>query len=363
MSNVPTRSFVPTLDLATYIGQVSSTFTFELVDGITGERFGEINPLKDAPPTISHDTSRTIKRQLSPLNLGVEDARRIDPIRQRVITSMTMKGVDYPLGRYMFADTTAMKWTSGNLLSASLVDEMFIIDQELEQSFTVDERVDETVEHAIRRLLSGFISAGTFSIQIEGSTAQATGSWAAGTSRAKALSALCTQGGYFQPWFDNAGALRIIQSFEPADSIPDFDFDVGNQVIRGSIAETNDLLSAPNRFIVISNGSSGGAASAPAVGVYDVPNIAPHSILNRGFVIPDVYDIQVRDSYAAQAAAETIGISQTIFERTDLATPPDPRHDSYDVIRWNGEQWLELSWSLTMKEGAPMRHIMRKAYS
>lgn len=355
-----TIPFSPTLDLASYVGQRSATFVFRLLDGVTGENLGEIHPLRDSPPTLTHDTNRTVKRTLSPVNLGVDDSALIDPIRQRVDVAMLIKGVEYPLGRYMFSDVTRIQWTSGELASCSLVDEMFIIDQEMTDGFAADTAGSETVEEAIRRLLADFTGV---TIHLEPSNLEAAGSWTAGTSRAKVLGDLATQGGYFQPWFDNNGVLRIVRSFDPADAIPTLDFDAGNQVVRGSIANTDDLLSAPNRFVVISNATRSSAANLPAVGVYDVPSSAPHSIANRGFVVPDVRDMQLRDSLQAQAVAEAIGIAQTIFERVELSTPPDPRHDSYDVIRWQGEQWLELSWSMTLTEGGDMHHVLRKAYS
>jgi hypothetical protein len=52
-----------------------------------------------------------------------------------------------------------------------------------------------------------------------------------------------------------------------------------------------------------------------------------------------------------------------VFERVELSTPPDPRHDSHNVIRWQGENWLELAWSMPLVEGGEMRHVLRKAYT
>lgn len=344
----------PLLDLASYVGQRSATFQFLLTDGPTGQNLGEIHPIRGSA-VLTHDTTRTIKRDLS-LSLGVEDSARINVIRDRVSVSMILSGVTYPLGRFLFADDTGNKKSSGTLRTEKLIDEMFVIDQKMERGFTAF----GTVDTAIQNLLTGIPN---LVLGMEASGLESTGSWAAGTSRAKVLGDLCTQGGYFSPWFDNNNVLRIIRSFDPADRLPTFDFDAGNSVFRDSIAETNDLLDAPNKFVVISNASTGANATVAAVGTYTVPNSAPHSITNRGFVIPDVRDIQLTSPGQAQVAAETIGITNTIFERTQLATAPDPRHDSYDVIKWDGEQWLELQWSMTLLEGSPMQHVMRKTYS
>jgi hypothetical protein len=345
----------PLLSMLPYVGQRSATFRFLLVDGPTGQNLGELHPLRGSPATLTHDTTRTIKRDLS-LSLGVEDSARINVIRDRVAVSMILGGVSYPLGRFLFADDTGNKKSSGTLRTEKLIDEMFVIDQKMERGFAAL----GTVDNAITTLLAeipGLV------IDMEASGLSATGSWPAGTSRAKVLGDLCTQGGFFSPWFNNNNVLRIVRSFDPADRLPTFDFDAGNSVIRDTIAESNDLLDAPNKFVVVSNASTGVNATVAAVGTYLVPNSAPHSIANRGFTIPDVRDIQLTSANQAQIVAETIGITNTVFERTQLATAPDPRHDSYDVIQWDGEKWLELQWSMTLLEGAPMQHVMRKTYS
>jgi hypothetical protein len=186
------------------------------------------------------------------------------------------------------------------------------------------------------------------------------GGWGAGTRRGQILEELSAQGDYFTPWMNNDGRFKMVRTFDPAGAVPQFDWDAGNKVIRDSIAKTSDVLQAPNRFVVISN--SADASAAPVFGTYDVPPSAPHSITQRGFVIPAVFDLQIADTGQAEAAARNLGIRQTIFERYELATAPDPRHDSYDVIHWQGINWLELAWSITCLEGAPMRHIIRRSY-
>ena len=99
------------------------------------------------------------------------------------------------------------------------------------------------------------------------------------------------------------------------------------------------------------------------MGIATVPPNAPNSVANRGFAIVKTEDLQLAD--AAQAAAVANGLVQrrAIFEQVQLSTVADPRHDGYNVIRWQDANWLELSWSLTLKPGEPMVHVMRKSYS
>ena len=161
------------------------------------------------------------------------------------------------------------------------------------------------------------------------------------------------------PWFDNSGVLRFRRTFDPALAIPDIDFDAGYKVIRNDIVRTNDLLSSPNTIIVISNNSASGE---PAVGVATVAVNAPNSVANRGFAIAKVADLQLSDSTQAQAVANGLIQRQAIFEQVALSTPADPRHDGYNVIRWQRENWLELAWSMPLEPGAPMTHTLRRSY-
>ena len=124
-----TFPFDPYFDLSPWVGQRSSTFRFHLVNGITGENLGDINPIRNA--ALTHDTTRTIKRQLS-LSLGQADTAAINPITDRVeVFFVQNNGIEWPLGRYMFTDQSYAVFTSGNLSTAVLNDEMFLVDQEI----------------------------------------------------------------------------------------------------------------------------------------------------------------------------------------------------------------------------------------
>jgi hypothetical protein len=167
-------------------------------------------------------------------------------------------------------------------------------------------------------------------------------------------------GDYFSPWFGNDQKLHFIRTFDPIDRVPDFDYDTGFKVMQDQILETDDLLTAPNRFIVI--GNSGPSSRSAIVGIADVPINAPHSVPNRGFAVTQTQNLQLRSQDQAVAVARGLANRQTVFERVNLTTAPDPRHDSYDVIRWQGELWLELAWSMALTEGGMMNHMLRKGY-
>ncbi len=339
------------LDLEAWVGQRSATFRFALVDGVTGEQLGDITPLRGA--TLSHDTSRTIKRQLN-LNLGAADTAAINPIADRVVVYMVFPGnVQFPLGRYMFTDQSNQKFTSGHLGSVALNDEMFLVDQQITAGIS---GVNQNVLAVILAILADL----PVTVVTETSSFLSAEAWGPGTGRGQIIESLSVSGDYFSPWFGNDGQMHFIRSFDPATRLPDFNFDENRMVFRDGIVETSDLLTAPNRFVVISNSATD--PTAAVVGTADVPVNAPHSIPNRGFVIASVTDLQLSDSVQATAVAQGLAQRQTIFEQVTLSTPPDPRHDSYNVIRWQDDLWLELAWSMNLVEGGAMSHTMRKSY-
>lgn len=366
MSALTDDAVTSPFDLPAGRGQRSCTFAFDLIDAASGQLLGNLQPTQDQIPVLGHDTTRTIKRQVT-LGLDAVDTAAIDTIKDRVrIRLVLLDGRTFPLGRYMFTDNTRAPYTASRRQSSVvLMDEMFIIDQPRSEGFpniatqlSSDIALADAAQLALQ-LMEDFPTLGRI---IEGSPYTIPNTWSVGTSSGQVLDDLATFGDYFPSWFGNDEKLHMIRSFDPAVKVPSFDWDTYDHVYAESITESDDLLVAPNRIIVNSNDMSDATAQAPITGIYDIPASAPHSIQNRGFVVPDIYNIQVTTQAQAEATARTIGLQQTVYQRTTLATAPDPRHDSYDVIRWQGENWLELAWSMDLIEGGTMSHTLRKTY-
>ena len=369
-TRLQTQTVDATLDLDDTIGQRSATFRFDAVNIQTGYR-QRITPISNQPPTLSHDVSRTISRTIDNLVFGEDDTTILNSITTRLELFMLFGGTPTtpttikPLGRYMYANQDILQYTAGNTSTGSFYDEMFIVDQEIEHSFGAQDdisgRPGTAVPAAITQLLTGL----PITVRAEPTPYDTIGAWPIGTHRGQICNDLAIDGDYFNPWFDNTGIMRWIRAFNPANAIPTFDFDAGNKVLRSSPPRyTNDLITAPNRIIVIGNGAlSADQNLSPIVGTYDIPSSAPHSITNRGFVIPKIYNRQIQADLQATAIAANYGQRQTVFERLEIETVPDPRHDSYDVCRWQGQNWLELAWSMQLVEGGKMRHVLRKAYT
>lgn len=348
LTNFP---YDPLLEMDPWVGQRSASYRFYLSNGVTGEKLGTINPLRGAQ--LTHDTARTIKRQLR-MALGVSDTAQINPVTDRIEVAMVFpNGAEYPMGRYMFSPSSRQLFTSGRLGSMVLTDEMFLVDQQIR--FGIN-GVRQPVTSTILATLAGL----PITTLIEPAPFMGAESWGVGTTRGTILEALSVSGDFFSPWFDNNGNLRFIRTFNPADRIPDFDLDEGNKVMRAGIVETDNLLTAPNTFIVISNAATN--AEEPVIGVAHVPANAPNSVLNRGFEIVETFDLQLATEVQAQQVAIGLVNRQTIYETVTMSTVPDPRYDSYNVVNWQGDHWLGLSWGLQLVEGASMQHLFRRSY-
>lgn len=366
----------PRVDLDECIGQRQATYKFVLVDGIDGIIKGEITPARgDGAPTMSHDTSRTVKRTVTPVLLQPSDVDRVDPVRDRIHISMVFPGADsdssdleFPLGRFMFSDFTRVPTAGGTWASCGLLDEMFMVDVPLESSFSISpsDVIGDLIESAdatIRRLLSKM----NILIAAESTSYYSAGSWPIGTRGGQVVNDVAQVGDYLSPWFGNDHRLHLKRVFDPADEVATFNWDARKFVLRNSITLPSDYLSSPNRILVISNDAvSGGEAQLSrrqVYGSYDIPASAPHSQVNRGFVYQETYSLPVNTISQANAVARVIGQRTLNVDRVELSTPPDPRHDAYDVIRWNDTNWLELGWSMPLTEGAEMQHVLRKAYA
>lgn len=372
--------------------QQAYTFKFVLMDGVTGQFKRILTPVANSTPQLTHDSTRTIKRQVS-LQLAVADTSAVDVIRDRVLISMVVGNTFYPLGRYTFSTTQKALSTGGRQSSPTLMDEELILDENTESAFPPSDLVERTA--TLQKSLSTF---GTiidqpvnvnnlahvlltlypnFTAVIETTPYFTTNTWSFGTSGLQILQDLATFGDFFPPWMGNDGLFHMVRTFDPATAVPDFDWDAYPHVYADTITEEDDLLSAPNRFIVVSNSASTQDATdssadptippqpsnSSVIGTYDVPSSAPHSVQNRGYVVSQVNNLQLDAQDQANAVARTIGIQNTVYQRTTLTTFPDPRHDSYDVIRWLGQNWLELAWQMDLVAGGSMQHTLRRTYT
>jgi hypothetical protein len=351
-------------------GQRASSFQFERREGSSLRPLGLLHPIWGG--TLTHTAGRSVMRTLT-FEVGEAESAEVNFVSERIYVSMVVDGEAKPLGRFRFADATQQDFAdedSGNvrsLTACQLSDYMSIVDTELETSFT---SVLEPARGAIERLLSDI----DVEMLIEDSGQLISNSWMAGTSRKAVLEAIAELGGYLAPWFDHEGVLQIRRQFDPTAGVADFDFDAQQNVFADSVTRSDSTIYAPNRIVVVSNGGNtyGGSSSeknpvdpidpGPMMAFCDVPSTAPHSVMNLGFVRPDILEVQATSVAQCQAVADLMCLTQTVAEEVDLSTALDPRHDGWNTVDFQEKRWLEIGWSMQLLAGGEMRHSLQRSY-
>lgn len=340
------------------IGQRTSTWRFDVLDdslNVTGSFHPAVSP-----PTVSNDTTRPIMRTLDGLVLPPGVIDDLNLLADRVRPVMLLEnGAQEPCGVFMFADSSSALSTGGDTVTASLVDQSLILDQPVSDPFIVKAGTSATA--AITALLAGSSVGWNSTVEASGFLAGEDLVYPAGTSRLEAINAIGKLAGYFPLYFDRNGAavVRLVPDLASVD--PTFEI-VAGRFLADSAVVSDGALVAPNRYLAVESGSS----DAPVVGVWDVPATAPNSSYNRGgLVVAKQFSAQgLGTQAAADAAAKAFGqIDQASYTKVSYSTPPDPRHDSFDVSSFLGVTYLEVGWSMPLLEGEAMTHDLRLVYT
>jgi hypothetical protein len=344
------------------VSQRQCTWRFNRVD----QGLRDLGPLgveRFQAPTLSVDTSRAVKRTLTGLRLLPNALNDVNVIEERLkLTMILQDGTEWTQGVFLYSDVSRFVVSAGIESSAlSLVDQLLIVDQQTDT--TVSFGPGTSITSAIDTLLADL----PISFEMDSSPAAINPSaeaisWPAGTSRLQIVNELATMAGFHDLFFDNdgIGQLHNMPNPELVDEQDVIHYPLGSRTYRGTVTRSTNLLKLPNRFVVVNNG----ATSTAVFGKYDVPPDAPHSFSHRGFRITEVEDQQgVATNEDAFAAAQALARQWRFpYETVEFTGSPDPRHDTYDVIDFEGDRFLELSWSMPLVEGGGMRHVIRRTY-
>jgi hypothetical protein len=242
--------------------------------------------------------------------------------------------------------------------AVNMTDQMLIVDQKTDQTTAFG--TGTAVTGAMTSVLAGLPV--TVDIETSFSFLSEPISWPADTSRAKIINDLAALVAYHELYFDNLGLgqLHPMPNPEETDLSVVRSYPIGRRTLMDSLTRSTDQILLPNRFVVVSSGTT----EAAFVGVYDIPDEAPHSIANRGYPVAHVENLQGIGSQAeARNAAQALARGwRFAYETIEFSSPPDPRHDTYDTLDFEGVRFLEQSWSMPLREGAPMRHTARRTY-
>lgn len=349
---VPANSL---LDLDLGIGQVASTVRFEVVDRDL-EVVGPIRVL--GADTISAKSSGNVKRTLSGFKLDERALRTIDPFKHRIKPWWVLEdGTEWPLGVYVFTAAAARVGTYVDVLETTMLDQDYVLDQGTRSTFGVGQ--SGSILPAVEEII-GQVRI-VHSVLPEGSSARVADPvvWPAGTSRLKILNDLCNLAGWLPPYFDNNGVLTIRTPPDVDRDAPDHIYSASNsRVMRATIIENDNLLDAPNVYVVVCSGPSDGEIAASA----EVDPDLPFSVQNRRFEVVEVVRAQgIETTYQAQRMANTLASAAGVgFKTVKFDGFADPRHDLFQTVEWEAFIYREIEWTLKLQPGGPHTHTLTR---
>lgn len=369
-SNITPVISIPSADLLDlrFIGIRSSCFRWDVLNS-QNVVTGEVHPSIEQAPTITNDVTRAIKRDMSSFVLAPSEQADINPFSDRIRPVMVLQnGDEYPMGLFLFVDGSRSPHTYGKVFTGHLMDQCFVVDQAIETSLGL--QTGASIRDAIGLVLAPI--AGIGRVFIDGITdviAQPL-VWPAGTSRLKIVNDLCAKAGCYDLYFDNVGNgyVRKVPSdlTTVAPTVTYVDGSCGassvyGNIIEGSTIETDNLLSAPNRVLVIDSA----AQTSPVTGLYDIPASSPNSFFNRGERIVRVITEQGLASTQAAVSRAKAAAAQSAADYSwwSFQGIIDPRHDTYNILSVRERLVREQKWSTLAIEGAPMSHDVRLAYA
>lgn len=336
----------------------SDRFRFELLDQ-QDRVIGEVRPDRNRAPQIRNNTGSAVHRTMSNFHLPFDQVEDINTVRDRVRPVMVLQnGDEFPLGVFLWADENRPERGWGPEHASSLVDKGLMLNQPAIGSMSWGAGADPVLillYMALRSLTLDEIfpaeSVGTLTEPV---------AWNHGTRWLQAMSDIHEMVGFTSPWFDRDGILHMEEPPDPSTQTPITAYGPGNRIVQDTIVQSDDLLEAPNVFSVHETGSE-----STIVGRYELPATAPHSVSNRGFEIALTESVQgLASQRNANRAARNMATSAGVaFDWVTFEATADPRHDTWDVVEFEGVNWVETEWRLTCRSGVPMQHTLRRVHN
>lgn len=340
------------------VNQRECGFRFDLLDQHLNDQ-GEIDVDASGSVTIDNDSDRAIKRQMSGVEISAADVAEVNPLRNRVKVSQVLSnGSKLSLGVFMFSGFDRRRYSWGRVPTPQFTDQSVILDQPSDRTISaVPGRpiTDFLVEHLDPFELQYVIEENDATVS--GTTAMG---WPVGTSLLEVLNQAAAMAGFLSAYFDNDGVLHYRAATGITDEDHTYDLGTSSRVLDSSIVESDSWLDAPNRYVVIDATNT----TDPVVGIYDIPAAAPNSAVNLGYVRAERIDAQGAGTPAACVKIGKARYQQSrVYEWTTFASPPDGRHDTFEVVRFDGVGQRETGWRMELSEGSAMEHELRRTYA
>lgn len=342
---------------------------FELLDASNALQ-GTVEVAMDPRPSLAHDVGAEVIRRLDNVLISPSDINDVNTLSDRIrpvwVLGAGGPGYEYNLGIYLFADEDEEVLSSGSLRETTLVDQGLLFTNPLPETVSYPTGTvitDALIERAgVLGIIDTAIvpSAATLSGPLTYTPGRDT--------EGDVMRGLSKAAGYLRPYFGNDGELVCRPVPDLATASPDHSYGAGTgttgRVVAGSIHSANGLLAAPNRYVVVDTS----AEEVPLVGVFDVPDDAPHSFANTSRWRVRSENVQgLADQASADAAAVGLYASEaSVFASITFRSPVDPRHDTYDVVAFDAVNHLEQIWRIPLggwgRDGPQMDHDIRRLY-
>jgi hypothetical protein len=334
------------------IGGWQSTVRFDLLDQDC-QWIGTLETL--TADTVTNRTGAGVNRTLSGVTLEEGEFRSINPYVDRVRPTYVLEdGTEWPLGAFMFVDAPVERSSFRNRIPVTLEDQGAVLQYPTTSSLSVG--VYGSIMAAIDEVLDAVhIQARSF---LPPTTEKVWDpvTWPFNTPRRQIIDELAALAGFLPLWFDNHGFAQLTTPPDVVQRAPDHVYELGatSRVKSQSIVQNDNLLVAPNVYVV----SAAGLTQGEVFGKAYVDPWLPWSVENRGFEVPDIYQAQgVGSTVQAQMMAEARAAMDAVaFKQVTFEAVADPRHDTYDVVQFDGFVYREVGWSLKLRPGGTMSH-------
>jgi len=187
-----------------------------------------------------------------------------------------------------------------------------------------------------------------------------------GTRKLAAVNTLLADINYTDLWADENGMLRAAPYELPFEAESEYSYRCdGRSVVLEDASDDFDLFGVPNKWVVVATNPD--AESMMSVYVNDSLTSAT-STVRRGRTITQFERINsiasqaALDNYARRMAYE----SSTVYDTINFRTAAMPHHSYLSNLFFDypafgiAAKFQEVSWSLSLNTGEPMRHEARR---
>lgn len=271
--------------------------------------------------------------------------------------------VEWPLGVFLLSTPTRVLGEDGVVMrEVEAYDQLLVLQQD-----KVTDRYS-VVAGALYTTAIAAIATGLEAAIVPSSlTLPTTMEWEPGTARLRILNDLLAAINYESAFFNERGVLICRPYQSPAQRSPEYVYAADEaSVIAGSVGQTIDLFSVPNRWVLIKSEPD----QAPLVATYtNTSTNSPTSTTSRGRIIADVRtEEDAADLATLEAKAARLGFEASqIFENIEIETAAMPMHSNADVVGLDiaglgiaDAKYSVHSWELPLRAGATMSHVMRR---